>query len=168
MTQQSKELGPQAILGGNPSRRGSYDWIVSLQDATGHFCAGALISENAVVTAAHCVEGSASSLVRAIVVREHLLRSDDGEEVGISQIFLHPDFEAETNDSDLALLLLEQPISLSPIRYLQRGHGSLIGEIAKVLGWGSTREDGTMMSQLHEVHVPIVANSVANERGSHD
>ena len=161
---QSEEHGPQAIIGGTQSERGSSEWVVSVQDRFGHFCGGTLVAEDVVVTAAHCVEGVFASNLTAIVGRVDLSRSDDGESVSVSQIIVHPDYNARSNDSDIAVLRLSDPVSAAPIGYLTPDTASLAdpGTQATVLGWGTTREGGASVTSLREVTVPIVSNVTAN------
>ncbi len=156
---------PQAIVGGNQSLRGEYDWIVSLQiPRFGHTCGGTLVSPTAVITAAHCVEGSSASQYELIIGREDLNRNDDGTEVGIEQIIVHPDYDSFSNGADIAILLLEEPVPNEPIDYLNQSNASLAnaGVISTSLGWGATREGGSVVSFLREVDLPIVSNAVAN------
>ncbi|KFM80200.1 Plasminogen, partial [Stegodyphus mimosarum] len=57
----SPDSSPDRIVGGEPVIPNSWPWQVSLQDAysepNGHFCGGALINAQWVVTATHCVAG---------------------------------------------------------------------------------------------------------------
>ena len=47
------------IVGGVETVPNSWNWIVSLQTASGfHFCGGSILNENWVITASHCVGAS--------------------------------------------------------------------------------------------------------------
>ena len=43
------------IIDGTETSINEYPWAVSLQIADGHICGGSLISENWILTAAHCI-----------------------------------------------------------------------------------------------------------------
>ena len=49
-------LNPR-IVGGQDASPGSSPWMVSFNDEDGLFCAGSLITDKYVLTAAHCVTG---------------------------------------------------------------------------------------------------------------
>ena len=153
----------QEIVGGVESERGAFGFAVSLQDNGQHFCGGTLIAPETVLTAAHCVEGVSISRISAVVGREHLSTSD-GQRAGISQIIVHPDYDAESLDSDIAILILQDTVVELPIGYLTDANEGLAspGEIATVIGWGTTREGGFAVDNVREAQVPIVSNAVAN------
>ena len=154
---------PQAIVGGDEVERGTEGWVVSLQSRGGHFCGGTLVSAVAVVTAAHCVEGESTVGLSAVVGREDLDRGD-GQRTDVTQIVVHPNYDSDSLDADLAVVFLENAVSELPIRYLTPSDGNLAapGTDATILGWGTTREGGASVTKLRSATVPIVSNAVAN------
>ena len=51
------------ILGGTEAKDGQVPYIVSLQRTTSHTCGGVIVSDQWIITAAHCVSGYVSGLI---------------------------------------------------------------------------------------------------------
>lgn len=49
--------GQEKIVGGEAASEGEFPYIVSLSQYGSHFCGGALLNAETVVTAGHCSEG---------------------------------------------------------------------------------------------------------------
>ena len=158
----------EMIIGGGPASEHAYPWAVSLQDNLGrHFCGGALIDSNRILTAAHCVQGDQPSDIRAIIGR-YDLSTDEGEEIRVEKTHIYPKFHAPTLESDLAILELVSESAIMPIDTATQADAPLFapGQLAVTVGWGDL-DDGTRPEVLNEVFIPIVSQEQANGPNSY-
>ncbi|OQR77434.1 chymotrypsin elastase family member 2A-like [Tropilaelaps mercedesae] len=150
------ELVDLTILGGREARPGSWPWHVGLHDKPWvnlppfnygyYFCAGALIDEQTVLTAAHCLTISPNSV--QIQLGSHYRTSrDEGEEsVDAVHFCLYPNW-THGNIDDIAIIRLAKPVTfiktISPICLPEPGDEVRIGEDeVYVTGWGYTSPFG--------------------------
>ena len=139
----------------------SFPWIVSLafSRADGSlfsFCGGSLIAPDWVLTAAHCELRVGE---KAIVGRRDLT-TGDGEVINIAEVFNHPDYDPRTNDSDIALLRLENPPTVPAVIALGDDTVGRPGEELTVAGWGLLEEGGSPSPVLMQVAVDVLDNTV--------
>ncbi|XP_043685501.1 serine proteinase stubble-like isoform X1 [Vespula pensylvanica] len=158
------------IVGGKDAPFGRWPWQVSVRRtsffgfSSTHRCGGAVLNENWIATAGHCVDDLLTSQIR-IRVGEYDFSSVQERlpyvERGVAKKVVHPKYNFFTYEYDLALVRLESPLTfaphISPI-CLPATDDLLIGENATVTGWGRLSEGGTLPSVLQEVSVPIVSN----------
>lgn len=162
-------LGTIKIVGGGVATEGQQRWITSLQYNNDHFCGGALVAAEWVLTAAHCVQGeSASDSAFSVWVGGHNLnRASQGYRRDVTQIVRHGQYNDNTLVNDIALLKLASPIPsevstvLLPTMALMNGAGAP-NQPATVSGWGALSEGGSSPARLHQVTLPIVSNAVCN------
>ncbi|XP_039966813.1 serine proteinase stubble [Bactrocera tryoni] len=160
------------IVGGKSAAFGRWPWQVSVRRTTffgfssTHRCGGALINENWIATAGHCVDDLLISQMRIRVGEydfSHVQEQLPYIERGVAKKVVHPKYNFFTYEYDLALVKLEQPVEfaphVSPI-CLPQTDSLLIGMNATVTGWGRLSEGGTLASVLQEVSVPIVSNGI--------
>nr|AAA28918.1 serine proteinase [Drosophila melanogaster] len=158
------------IVGGKSAAFGRWPWQVSVRRtsffgfSSTHRCGGALINENWIATAGHCVDDLLISQIRIRVGEydfSHVQEQLPYIERGVAKKVVHPKYSFLTYEYDLALVKLEQPLEfaphVSPI-CLPETDSLLIGMNATVTGWGRLSEGGTLPSVLQEVSVPIVSN----------
>jgi len=156
------------IVGGIEARAHSWPWQVALvrpgsNHFDGQFCGGSIISNNYILTAAHCVGGAASSI--NVLVGAHNLASSSESSARVhtvSRIIVHPSYAG--GDNDFALLQLTNAITfndqVSPVCLPGASDGPA-GAKAFVTGWGSTaqrpgREQRNFPTNLRQVDQVIV------------
>ena len=160
---------PGRIVGGGPVTKNSIPWQVGLVSSIGTrpWCGGTLISNEHVLTAAHCVDGRLLSSI-SVLVGEH--RTDDNffTIIPLLAINNHPDYNARVNkfDNDYSILTLATPVEFSariaPACLPSDVTRDFVGELATVSGWGKLSYRGYMSyvpNVLHEVDVTVQSNA---------
>lgn len=159
----------EKILGGIESKTGDWPWMTALLYANeadmynAQFCAGVLIDDTWVLTAAHCVAGQTTSAID-VAVGVYDLSNYSGSRIALKSIRVHPQYNANTSQNDIALLELSQPSS-QPTLPLFTGEPDILGVMVTAIGWGMA--DGTTYwyypEKLRQVDLPVVADSYCNE-----
>ncbi|KAF7559125.1 hypothetical protein G7046_g5035 [Stylonectria norvegica] len=150
------------IVGGTTAAAGEFPYIVSLSHSGSHFCGGVLINANTVLTAGHCSVDYAASTVK--VRAGSLTWASGGTQVGVSKIVVHPSYNADTVDNDIALWHLSTPLSASStIGYAVlpvQGSDPVAASTITVAGWGLLTENAsTLPATLRKVSVPVVSRA---------
>ncbi|XP_049961090.1 serine protease snake-like [Schistocerca serialis cubense] len=115
-------------------------------------CAGSLISDQYVLTAAHCCNNrDRPAPVRVQLGTANLSSSRAGSSrYGISDIVIHADYSRSSYRADIALLRLDRRVSfsrtVSPACLYTRGGDPPAALI--VTGWGATNPLGTKQSRV--------------------
>jgi secreted trypsin-like serine protease len=154
------------VIGGTPAPIGAYPWQVSIglngvPQEVGHFCGGALIGPDWVLTAAHCVDGQTTPDNLQVLAESNYLNR--GTVVSVDKIVIHEKWHSNNYDYDVALLHLSQRLRSVSIKLLTAEAAPSLaraGLIGVVSGWGVTREAGQSPSiVLRNVGVQLVANA---------
>ncbi|KAG5666155.1 hypothetical protein PVAND_017657 [Polypedilum vanderplanki] len=131
------------IVNGDLAVVGQVPFQVSLRawGTTFHFAGGALISNRWVLTVAHKVSGRAGNSIN-LVVGARLLTSG-GTTVRSDQIRIHPDFNFETMQNDLACVHSATTITIGQnIQSIFMLPGFInANENVQVSGWGAIEND---------------------------
>ncbi|XP_047115573.1 serine protease Hayan-like [Schistocerca piceifrons] len=146
------------ILGGHDARDEEFPHMAALgyqvpgKKELSWLCAGSLISEQYVLTAAHCCNNrDRPAPVRVQLGTANLSSSRAGStRYGISDIVIHADYSRSSYRADIALLRLDRRASfsrtVSPACLYTRGGDPPAALI--VTGWGATNPLGTKQSRV--------------------
>jgi secreted trypsin-like serine protease len=155
------DAAPQPIVGGTTTTTTAYPFVMQITDASGNqFCGGTLVAAKKVVTAAHCMVDETTSSVRVVGGRTYL-NGTDGTVSKVSKIWINPDYTDATNGDDVAVLTLSTSMPYTPASYVSSSQTGVYaaGTTARILGWGTTSENGSSSNQLRTATVPIVSDS---------
>ncbi|XP_054737942.1 transmembrane protease serine 9-like [Anastrepha obliqua] len=126
------------IVGGKATTIEEHPYQVSLSTKLGgHFCGGSLISENIVVTAAHCLQSFKASSIRIRAGSTN--NKKGGELVKVAAVKYHPNYNASTIENDVGILKLATAIQKTEsVGYIELAQTSpATGISAVVTGWGT-------------------------------
>ncbi|CRL07771.1 CLUMA_CG020725, isoform A [Clunio marinus] len=126
----------------------------------GHSCGGFIISQDAIVTAAHCIYGRETSKYQIRAGSD--LRSQGGQIIDVKKFFLHEDYQPSGYYNDIAIVKLEKRLTFNSkvwsIPLPPKGYKVPDGDALLVSGWGALSWQGSSPERLQKVYVPAVSN----------
>ncbi|XP_030851876.1 uncharacterized protein LOC590372 isoform X3 [Strongylocentrotus purpuratus] len=174
-TRPAYSLGQSRVVGGINARPGEFPWIGSLRvdegsDRGTFACGATLISSQWVLTAAHCVQYYLDRVIFGIL----RLSGESEYEVNaeVADIIIHPDYDGETLDADIALLRLTEPVSFTD--YVRPAClASSSNELSDyrrclVAGWGAISEGGDPSETLQKAVVNLLDQERCNSDVSYN
>jgi secreted trypsin-like serine protease len=169
------------IINGSEVANLKYPWTVALitekiDSSNGHFCGGAIINSNWVITAAHCVTEFISELgaepvpansVNILSGAVDLSIKENQNLTKVIEIVIHPNYKPEfgSNAYDFALLKLEKSSSINPVAIANFSDSEILlqtGVLNTVMGWGGANTDPSYLvlpNILREVTIPIISDN---------
>lgn len=157
------------IVGGKKARKGQFPWQVGIASSgsVDPWCGGTLLSEDWVLTAAHCVENVFSTTQIQVILGAHdVVKNKPKAKVrSVAEIIMHEDYDTFTTNNDVALLKLASPITCG-----KRIAGACLapvepeaGSKVTVSGWGSLKYQGNSPSKLMFVNVNVIDKDKCND-----
>ncbi len=170
--------GPQ-IINGVDAAQGRWPMQVSIQFGSprSHNCGGTLISNQWVLTAAHCFFSSGRQTVFAgdvtVIAGTNNNSDGSGQSRNVARMITHADYNDGTKNNDIALLQLDQAVAIvNPITLATPATEVLwapAGQTVTAVGWGNTSTTGNVYpAQLKQVDVNMVARDTCNAAASYN
>lgn len=153
------------VINGRPAYPYEIPWQVGLtirgvEPSYGFFCGGSVIGTKWILTAAHCLEGVRPDALD--IYSGSIKLSSGGKVHRVSRVIIHPDYDPESFDNDIALIEMVSPFvynqNLKKIEFPSRTEAQgLLSSGAKltVSGWGKT-ETGNLSDHLMRADIDFV------------
>ncbi|KAE8294321.1 Duodenase-1 [Larimichthys crocea] len=152
------------IINGKKAPENSMLYMASLQNSRGqHVCGGFLISEDFVLTAAHC---DIKMILAKVILGTHSLKEANGIKRSIAKRCKHPSYVDAGKGHDIMLLKLSGEVSLGKrvqLIELPR-YGTEENQKCEVAGWGLNKTRGTSVNDLRVVDVSIINRRVCKRK----
>ncbi|XP_013913403.1 PREDICTED: transmembrane protease serine 11E-like [Thamnophis sirtalis] len=158
----------ERIYGGTIAGEGEWPWQASLQLNGIHRCGATLISNNWLVTAAHCFRGvrdvrSWTSSFGARLRPPRMRRN-------LREIIIHEHYanNVMNHEFDIAVVQLSSPVEFTTdVHRVCLPEASYIfpeNTTCAVTGFGALKDDGPSVGELRQTEVKIISNQVCNRR----
>ncbi|MFE0678650.1 serine protease [Streptomyces sp. NPDC058867] len=161
------------VVGGFPVDVADSPWTVALSsrdrfggNRSGQFCGGVVVGPSTVLTAAHCmgedVLGEPPTVDLRVISGRTDLRTDEGREIAVQEIRINPEYDANTNAGDFAVLTLAEPLPQEAVVGAAAAGDTAYtsGTAARVYGWGDATGGGDYAYGLRAAQVHVLADSL--------
>jgi secreted trypsin-like serine protease len=142
---------PAPVVGGTRAAQGEFPFMVRLSMG----CGGALYSQQIVLTAAHCVNGSGPNTGITATAGVVDLQGAGAIRVRSTKVAVAPGYNG--TGKDWALIKLARPINLPTLRIADTT--AYDSGTFTVAGWGAAREGGPQQRYLLKAQVPYVSDA---------
>jgi len=146
------QAAPSPVVGGSRAAQGEFPFMVRLSMG----CGGALYTQQIVLTAAHCVNGTGANTGITATAGVVDLQSGTGRvQVRSTYVYRAPGYNGD--GKDWALIKLASPINLPTLKIAtttQYNTGTFT-----VAGWGAATEGGAQQRYLLKATVPFMSDA---------
>lgn len=164
------DLGTELIIGGKSAKAGEFPHMAAIgypnfNGDIEYKCAGSLISDQFVLTAAHCgaADRARPTMVRLGDLNLKLRETELPEiDIPISKFIGHPNYKKATKQNDIALIKMDRPTTFSKyVRPACLWQTVNIPEAKAVAtGWGHTEYAGHSSDDMMKVQLDLLDTGI--------
>src|SRR3954466_12230610 len=156
-----------AIVGGHDAAAGAYPSVAEVHLGKSFVCTGTLIAPTWVLTAGHCGSVTGAAVATPVSWPAPLIdvyigsnKAGQGEKAPVARAVVEPSYLA-TSGYDVTLLQLASPSTKAPTKVAGASERSIWnpGVTETIVGWGATKDGGSLPSTLQEGRVPITTDA---------
>ena len=167
----------QPIIGGTNASPNEFSFIAGLVDKgtsnlfDGAFCGASHIGGEWILTAAHCLydDNGDKLTINDLDVYLNVWKlsapPSNYERISVKSIYIHPDYNNETTDNDIALIQLSKASSFPIIPLPKIGQDSLYksGNNVIIAGWGIYDVKNNLSADvLRRANIDIISKTICN------
>ncbi|XP_004552750.3 trypsin [Maylandia zebra] len=157
------------IIDGKKAPENSMQYMASVQNNNGHHvCGGFLITEDFVVSAAHCNKYNPTY----VVLGNHNLKNGNHQKIKIENKTIHENYQQVGQGNDIMLIKLSEKAHLGHmVRTIQLPPEEIHlqeNQVCQVAGWGKTKTDANKpVDELMVVDVSVIEKQVCEDQWGH-
>jgi len=152
------------VIGGSDAAQGEFPWQLSQQRlgaSWSHSCGASLLANTKVLSAAHCVDGANSNILR-VVAGQHKLSDATGTQISnVRTYVMHEQYNngEASYANDIAILHLSSAITTGTrIQFASlpaNDNNNFAGSTCVISGWGRTSTANEMSDTLQKASMQI-------------
>jgi trypsin len=146
-----------------------YHNMVSLQYNGDHSCGGTLLTDNCIVTAAHCTSDPGTEWKWTANIHRHNLSKTSDQENGstfqVKKFYDYPYYNRKMKYNDISVWKLDNkdPNKVYRTYFDWSDTVDTSGSIVNVMGWGVTKYRGQISKILQEIEIPIYPKDLCEQ-----
>jgi len=164
-----------AIIGGTNASPGAWPWQLSQQrlgTTWSHSCGASLLSSRYALSAAHCVDGAATNVLRVIAGQHDRTSYTNTQTANIASYKMHEQYNVGSASyaNDIAILTFATTISVGGNVALAtlppNNNDQFAGANCVITGWGRNSAASTLPNILQQANItPITQTDCSNRIG---
>ncbi|XP_072516695.1 mast cell protease 4-like [Salminus brasiliensis] len=154
------------IINGTEVEPHSRPYMVSIQKDGSHIFGGFLLSDQYVMSAAHCWEEN-TTFTAVLGAHDLSDSSENAIRIAVESHHIHPHYNSHTLDNDILLLKLHKPVkkskTVSWIAIPERDEDIPGNTVCSVAGWGRTGTTKPKSVRLREANTTVTDRTICDK-----